>query len=65
MLCGEHHKIADTHNIHEYGNEHRIRYLTISLPRFVRYGFSFLKEDKGFIKSIQVDIDEVLKTIRV
>lgn len=65
MLCDVHHRQADTHNIHECGNENRIKYLSISLPRFVRYGFMFLKEDKGFIKSIQEDIDEVLKTIRV
>jgi len=64
MLCEMHHRQADTHNTHECGDEHRIKYLSISLPRFVRYGFSFLKEDKGFIKSVQEDVNEVLKTIR-
>lgn len=60
FLCLECHNFADTHNIHNTGNEIQINYLRIALRQVVKSGHQFTDLDKNFLQSIKEDVDKVL-----
>ncbi len=60
MLCHKHHKIADGRNIHETGDEFRIKLLSMSLRQVTVSGYIFKIRDKNFIKDIYKDVEKIL-----